>query len=101
MQKLESCFEPLALHLRYRDLSNESASQFKCKQMTTRNQLVRETQNERSLILAVMQFQNYKRMESVMFLILTQVLVFGGGIATALFVVTIVGSEIKADPIVG
>ena len=40
-------------------------------------------------------------MESVVFLILTQVLVFGGGIATALFVVTIVGSEIKADPIVG
>ena len=36
-----------------------------------------------------------------MFLILTQVLVFGGGIATALFVVTIVGSKIKADPIVG
>jgi len=41
------------------------------------------------------------RMESVMFLILTQILIFGGGIATALFVVTILGSEIKTDPIVG
>lgn len=40
-------------------------------------------------------------MESVMFLILTQILIFGGGIATALFVVTILGSEIKTDPIVG
>lgn len=36
-----------------------------------------------------------------MFLILTQVLVFGGGIAMALFVATILGSEIKTDPIVG
>ena len=36
-----------------------------------------------------------------MFLILTQVLVFGGGIATILFVATIVGSEIKTDPITG
>ena len=36
-----------------------------------------------------------------MFLILTQVLVFGGGIATALFAVMILGSEIKTDPIVG
>jgi len=36
-----------------------------------------------------------------MFLILTQVLVFGGGIATTLFVATILGSEIKTDPIVG
>ena len=36
-----------------------------------------------------------------MFLILTQVLVFGGGIATTLFVVMILGSEIKTDPIVG
>ena len=36
-----------------------------------------------------------------MFLILTQVLVFGGGIATGLFVLLILGSEIKTDPIVG
>ena len=36
-----------------------------------------------------------------MFLILTQALVFGGGIATILFVATIVGSDIKTDPIVG
>ena len=42
-----------------------------------------------------------QRTESVMFLILTQLLIIGGGIATTLFVVTIVGSEIKADPIVG
>lgn len=36
-----------------------------------------------------------------MFLILTQILMFGGGLATALFAFTVIGPAAKSDPITG